>query len=278
VSGISNVLSLACLGPLKGILTEVLLEYLNMVAPPLYIHYRHDQLSWLFRAHEMDRRLADEFLQSVATKVRSAYCERRRLWHLEHEGREVNWGKTTIPKYDGGTDVRGWTRPSVWTGVARFVLLHGLNPQDFVRAQFATQGPYPVEPTQLVVDASLNLYHRQRQREGDEIARLFEFQKQRLKQALSMLQFRNSMYEWNDVDLNRIALTNRLTAMSALFRHSIAGTLGYADLVDEFHDAALLQYLADRDDYDRVWGGLISEELRADAEDLKASIASATGL
>lgn len=208
-------------------------------------------------------------LDTVAAQVREVYCQCRNRWHLEHERKATAWGSKPIPRYDGGEDGNGRTYANVWRQVAQFVLLHGLDPRRFVRAQFAIRDSKPVEPTHLTGPRALDVYDAEAERSRGDIARLFDFQRQQVLLEFNKLKPCRSRYGWADADVYRAVLGNALVSLSALFRFCLAESLGLTDLVDRFAEDAIVQYMADRAEYDEVWGRWVPEFLTDLADRLR---------
>lgn len=212
---------------------------------------------------------AAQMLDRVAGQVRAAYCECRNAWHREHERRETNWGAHPVPRYDGGEDLQGRVFAPVWPGVARFVLRHGFDPKRFVRAQFAIRDSKVIEPTALTGPRAADAYRSFAINVRADIKRLFDFQRQQVLVEFNKLKPCRTRYGWTDADIHRAVLSNGLVRLSALFRLCLAESLGLTDLVDRYAEAALVQYMADRPEYDEIWGRWVPEFLTDLADRLK---------
>lgn len=210
----------------------------------------------------MSAELYSRLVEQTAAQIREIYCTERNRWHMEHERKVTAWGAVAIPRYDGGTDNLGRVYQSAWLTLAQFALSHGLDPKRFIRSQFATRMAKPPEPTHLGSSSAVAVYRFQEKADIAELTRLFEYQKERALAEFDKLQPCRARRGWSDRDVHRAVLGNQLVPLSALFRYCIAERDGHTDLADAFHDDAIIQYLAQRDDYDQVWGDWISPTLR----------------
>ncbi len=222
----------------------------------------------------MNHVIAEKIVQQYAEIIRSEYCAARNKWHREHERKKTNWGATLLPKYDGGTDSSGREHQSLWRRAAVFVIQHRLNPGRFVRAQFAIRLSKPIEPTQLLNVRAVELYEAQEQIDSSEIARLFHMQKEQALVEMDKLKPCRASRGWTDVDIRRSVIGNGMIPLSALFRYCIARKEGDDDLADAFYAEALIQFLSQPDDYERIWIGWLPNEIRMHARQLTDYVAA----
>lgn len=214
----------------------------------------------------MDAERANTLLRRYTEIVRSTYCELRNRWHSLHERRETNWGAQVVPKYDGGTGPGGQKYKSVWDRVARFVIQNSAEPRRFVQVQFAVRQAKPIEPTELVSPRALELYRYNEKTAFEDILRLFHYQQQRAATEFNKLRPCKINHQWTDADIHRAVLGNTLVQLSALFRYCIAHREGYTSIADRYKDEALVQYLSQPEDYDKIWVGWIPPELTNEAQ------------
>jgi hypothetical protein len=212
-------------------------------------------------------------VKHVAGVVRQCYCDERNQWHRVHERKKTMWGLNLVPRYDGGEDSHGRVHQNMWERVARFVIRNRLDPRRFVRAQFAIRDSKPIEPTSLLTDQAISLYHHQAQTDDEEIRRLFDFQRRRALAEFDKLMPCRTSRGWTDGDINRAVLGNMLVPLSALFRYCLTKRDGHEDLAETFAQEAVVQYLAQPSDYDKVWGDWIPQALKDLAAKLDVFVA-----
>ena len=207
-------------------------------------------------------------LKALAQKIRELYCEQRNLWHYQVQGRETNWGAVPMARYDGGVDEMGRNWGNVWDEIALFVCKRKVNYASFVRAQFSVVRKRPIDPFQLKSDKAYDLYLSTAQSSSSNLASLFALQREVFQRETSKLARRKVTHKWDDNQIFRAVLGNRLLRMSALFRYCLAVNLGYESIAETFHLQALEQYLVDAKIYDSVWGAWIPDALKREAASL----------
>lgn len=211
-------------------------------------------------------RSPEDRVAPVARLIRTWWVMHWRAWHQRVTGKASYYGKGGLPRWDAdGTpdaDGRVYTRP-IWPKLALHCVQHDLEPQRLIRAYFSGCGPRTTPlPTHLLSARTLELYRRV---EAESTTAL----ELSLTRQLTAMQGVDTFCRvTGKPDVNRQihrALHGDRHGFSPLFRYCMFVKAGDPDSAGRYLDAALAQYVFDREAYDRTWADLIPEELRAAA-------------
>lgn len=208
-------------------------------------------------------------LDQLANQLRSTWIEeRRRYISKANPGYISNYSPG--PGLDGGVVAATGRRcKPIWPSFAKWIDTNRLNPVKFIRAQFENcRGRPPDSPTQLMSPRALARYEQYvgTREYVSELRIALDSQLMAARNAVetNKLLYGSSAY--------RVTILDSNLGLTALFRYALATrTPENYDLVSAYKEAALYQYLYERDAYDEVWGTMIPDDLKqaADAVEMK---------
>ena len=203
-------------------------------------------------------------LEGMTTLVRTLYIDTRRVL-----GNERDYGRGSIPQWDGGVDDFGKQCRPVWPRLARRIVELGVDPQSYIAAQFwAASGRRTPMPNQMYNDAAVKNYEQFVTNREGELTRQYEIELRSIRVAMVSVR---SRLKWSYDRAMSYALdnTSRVHA-SALTRYVVAHDAGLGDIATYYHDAALRQYTFQQEAYDAAWGDRIHTEFRREGTELRA--------
>ena len=204
-------------------------------------------------------------MQQLATYVREVYLFERRAFEEQLAGIPSSYRSSSY--WDGGVTATG-KRSTIWERVAKFIIDKKLPVDTFIRRQFQyADGPYVIKPNQLYNAAAMDRYLRGRSSDHQEILLAWRSQHSALAVALVACQDMAAMEneELSKTSLQATVLLNEDVALSALFRYCLAKSEGLTEISRLYRDAAALQYMRHRKDYDQIWKNWIPNKFKARA-------------
>lgn len=204
--------------------------------------------------------------QHLVEHLREIYI----LCYREATGKN-DYGRGAMPQWDGGEDSFGKRHRPIWPKVAAKIIEYGVDPLDFVRAQFWVNGPStkPPPPTYLLSEEAIARYGAYRRQATNEACQEFDRGLSEVQGEVVLLTGGELRWEYSRA-LRQVLLRSRTgCSASALFRYCLASSEGLADVCSHFYASALVQYVFRKDVYDAVWGARIPEGLRLEATRLR---------
>ncbi len=200
----------------------------------------------------VQRRTRQSVIEQVADFVQAAYADERSHWHALH-GRQVG-------------ELRG--KVELWQRMAAFMLDNRIdNYRAFLHLQFELlgRGACCPPPRQCFGPAALRRWKEDlngsAQAEED-MAYELEFQKGRLLSELAEAAGMASEMEWTADDVDCSVLLDDDNELSPLFRYCAAMKSLRPEIAKFYVEDAMTEYLLGKERYDKVWGDLITTELR----------------
>jgi hypothetical protein len=205
---------------------------------------------------------ADNFAQ----QLRKLYC----IFRAEVTG-ERDWGMQPIPMYDGGTNPWGRTFQPVWPKIARHIVELGVDPVEYMRAQFmeARVASCVPLPTQFYSKAATERYRRVRRNAQVWLQSVKEFEFASIRTECAILQ---RMGRDGAKGLEMSLMNTAAVQASPLMRYCVAAAHSMPAPQVYWRASALRQYAFRADDYDAVWGDIIPTELRAAGRSLRQQL------
>lgn len=205
-------------------------------------------------------------VEDLAATIRKYYISSYRSKETS-QGRPGRW--TPGVYWDGGWDSnRNIERESAWKKAAEFLLKHQLGVGPYLHYLIWDHSRGLPKPSWIWQKKIHEAYDRYVELSGQDeemnIFYTFNIQQQTLRQAVA---WHNDAVECGfDVGgksgIQRRILADRHIALSALFRLCLAASEGLQDFYDEYHVAAVTQYVQAADLYDAVWGDWIPVSFR----------------
>jgi hypothetical protein len=207
--------------------------------------------------------------QVAAGVIRAWYVMAYRVWRSRLTGRPSYYGSKPIARWDGGTDSEGrvWRQP-VWPRLARYCLEHQFQPERLITLYFEQCGPHATPiPTHLTTPQLRQRYSAQLPAKIEELERL----RQSMLGALNQVRVMCKLNQVTDVN-SRIAteLQNPLQSFTPIFRYCLLDTAGATEAAAHYFDAAVVQYVFDREAYETAWKELLPASLKRAADQLCA--------
>lgn len=199
------------------------------------------------------RRTRQSILNEVSQLVKAAYLNERAHWYAQ---RSRNVG-----------DLRG--DDLVWQKMAKFVLDNKIdNYIAFISMQFVAGGNTATcpPPTRCYGPAALQRWNSDADRERKAAEAMgfdLQFYKEHMLAQLREARAIGVTAGWSEDETDRYVLLDETNQLSMLFRHCMAVKTNRADIAEMYVQSATRDYLLSRDLYDKVWGDLIPEEIRA---------------
>ncbi len=212
----------------------------------------------------------DALVASMALMVRVIYVACRRTATLAREGVSSTWGDAAMPRWDGGETATATYTP-VWPKIAKLCIKHQAEPGVYVKAQFDEIKVRIPWPSDLLGESAIARYTAFA---GRNYARLREA-------LLNQSRDFDNQAHWlciearHGITLDEAAsrvLRDTSFGITPLFRHCVASRFHAIAIAERFRDAALLQYVFQRKDYDNAWGDTIPQSLRDDADEFLANL------
>lgn len=200
----------------------------------------------------------DTVIESLAALLRRLFVVAYRSAKYNADGRESDWGSRHMPRWDGGDDDNG-TYTAIWPKAAKLCLAEQMDPGTFVSAQFAAgRGSIP-SPAHLTGPNAVARYVRVSASVPLTLRQALASQMSLLKEETAWRQLQREVSQHVAA---RSVLCDRNLDLSGLFRYVIAVKAGQVDIADRYRDAALQQYVLQREAYDQTWASMIPEDLR----------------
>ena len=215
------------------------------------------------------RRPRSQVMKELASQVRTAYIEERRLWeaHKHPETGEDSRPYVPGPYWDGGKNrLTGKARPPYWPRVVKFLVENGI--QDFrgyIAAQFAARnvmGPVAT-PKNLVGEKALRIWSKWKKGKKERAASIssrFNCQKQILRCAL--VAQHEDLPDLSPEQIRQDVLLDTDLELSPLFRYCLAVSEGEARIAKLYETAAMAEFLSNDEAYCRVWREWIPEHFK----------------
>lgn len=217
-----------------------------------------------------DPPVGNQFVDQLAPLVRSIYtgCYR------EFTGK--NNYVADHPAWDGGEDSFGRRCRPIWPKIAETIVRLGVDPVAFIRAQFwcRRNDSRPPPPTYLLSDEAAARYGAYLQQAPAAARREYDA-------ALATIQCEVLLLTANLGESYRNAIHYTLRNVttvraSALIRYCLSVIENLPDLMQLFHDQALLQYVFQQEIIDAAFGERIPAVLREECVQLRAQILGRT--
>lgn len=168
---------------------------------------------------------------------------------------------TPSKSVDGGTTSLGRTFEPIWPKLLKWLTEAKVtNIPLYMRSVLHNwKGtPQALHPNILMRPSSLEIYK-------DTIKRLVGDMRLSLQIqtniAVSNLNRYKELHSW-DADKASREMIDSQVGLSSLFRFCWAAKFNYEDVAAQYRDAALMQYSVASEDYNKIWGDFIPEELR----------------
>lgn len=206
----------------------------------------------------------EEFDEQLAQDLRQIYIEERRDFHRKR-GQHISASNyKPSPQWDGGKNSRGYKFKPIWPKIAAVVAENALDPRLFVRACFEAADKYAPEPNILLSKSALDNYQKHSAEGG----------KYDLNTSLALAKevFKSRLYYYVDqtdmeqADILTAVLFDETLQMSPLFRYCMSIRFDLIPVRKEYFKAAVLEYVRDREEYDRCWSDVLPESLRTNAD------------
>lgn len=213
-------------------------------------------------------------LDELANLLRAAYTMERRAFESQRLGRESHY--TPSRYWEGGSDGVRRGRKNIWREIARQVIRHRLDPVKFVAVQFRQRSIAP-QPNMLLGKASLTRYQEWMEQQQPQMVQQLRVALQSELAALEAAaekEQRRSPH-WRREECLRVALLDPRVDVSPLFRYAFASRVGWGQLVQSLHAAAVWQYLAFPEAYDIAWRDVLPAGWSAVADRHRRRLADA---
>jgi hypothetical protein len=193
---------------------------------------------------------AGEVCYATADELREVWFTAWRWHHYHTTGRRSNFGRSYIPRWDGGLDTAGRQYQPLWPRVAAFLAENGVTDiRTFVQAMFDDSRTPPPDPSVLLSASTLASY-RKCPDPTRRVADALRVQKNEYGRALHQARL-----FYPDPSTARLAvLLDRSVSLSALFRFLAADYYQMTNVQAMWFEEALAQYVRNPDGYDRVYG------------------------
>lgn len=212
-----------------------------------------------------------QLIERMSRQVRMIYVLCRR----EVSGNN-SYGRDKMAAWDGGEDKFGTTRRPIWPRVAQTILAIGADPVEFIRAQFWAKQRMtgkPPAPNYLLSPEAHARWDEYRTYARDTVRRRLKADENAIRNGVQPLML---LLGWPRQDAYRYVVRDtRGVSASALYRYAVTLREGLAEDSAGIHDAALLQYVFQRDLYDTEWGGIVPDALRVEATALRSCLGCA---
>jgi hypothetical protein len=207
-------------------------------------------------------------LHPLAQQIRHAYITQYRVHYLARHGVPTDFGSRPMPRWDGGRAGDGRLYKPIWYEIARVAYARQISPEDMITAAFhGWDRKDPPWPSNLL---SAEVIRRAEAHPGITAENL----RQTLRSQRDIWRTETGIYAYlNKVDEEEAAsrvLRNLRLELSAIFRYCMASLAGDVPVIEMFEVHALRQYAYSRRAYDKGWGELIPDRLRALADRLGA--------
>lgn len=200
-------------------------------------------------------RCRNAVLEQLTPLLRDAYTDERRNWHRGRGGE--------VAKYRPGPQ---WDK--AWPKMADFYLKHQIgNYRAYIHVQFTARGSLAVCPTpqQCYGPASLRRWQEHQPKKKDYELSL-KLQMHKLEAECQ--RYRNWMPQWSEHEVQTMVLFDHGNTITALLRYCVALQVGRADIAAHYHDVSLMHYVFGQEVYNEVWGDLIPDVLKREAQQM----------
>lgn len=204
--------------------------------------------------------------EELEKRLKDLWISEMRKYHFSMTQRPSTY--VPGPRLDGGMDAHGRKFSPVWPKFAKFITDNKLNPEAFIKAQFANcKGQPPLSPTMLMGSAAVK--RARAYRSGKEAEKTLCIARDgQVRQARNAVESYKTHYG-PGVAAYRAVIADVNLPLSALFRYSLACECQQDDLAGVFYEPALIQYLDEPEAYDATWGPLVPESLRQAAKKIR---------
>jgi hypothetical protein len=210
-------------------------------------------------------------IDRMAKQVRMIYILCRR----EMFG-DPSYGRSKMASWDGGENQFGTKRRPIWPKIAQAILAMGADPMEFTRAQFWAKqrmSNKPPAPNYLLSPEAQARWDEYQTYARDSVRRRLKADENAIRNGVQPLMIvlgwpRQEAYKYVVRDTRRVSA-------SALYRYVVTLREGLLEDSSSIHDAALLQYVFQRDLYDAEWKGIVPDALRAEATALRTRLGCA---
>lgn len=204
---------------------------------------------------------AKAFRESAAEYVRAVYVAERRNYEQQRTTKESTYGRTRMPRWDGGRDRHGATHRMIWGRIFDFCVNNGYPVYDYIKAQFDPASRVP-QPNQLQSRAAVARYKEYEPRMLAQKRKQLQDHQTRFKVAVWSVS--TSFGQDQSTAARNVLLTD--TSLTPLFRYTMAYLAGDTEVTDTLLTAALMQFISARDAYTTTWGSLIPTTLVQEAQ------------
>lgn len=214
-----------------------------------------------------DRELADE-LREHYRQLRTCYVVEYRRFVNRYQGYDpADYGRRSMPVWDGGTDDSGKTHQAVWPRLAHFALSNRVSPFELTRAVFHGWGNHqsPPTPRQLMSEKSLALVGIFRANKARAIEVSVIAARSALAAELSAA-LRSAPPERSRAQVAVSVIMDRSQA-PVLVKYCAAIACGVAELAWQLRHQAALEYLAYPEEWARALGEYLPEDFTEYARD-----------
>lgn len=197
----------------------------------------------------------------MADGVRSLYAHAYRRYTLEKKGTFTAFGSTPIPRWDGGADAAGKQHKPIWPEIARVCLDHGVDPGRLVQVTFAhwqdeNARNNPPTPRELLSPAMLTLAAGV---DYQAAADSLKWQMDLCNVELVILR----SHGYTDVEAVEQLVGDKTLDFTPLYRYCVACMTGAKSVADECRRDAIVEYLFNREAYDREWAEILPDDFSA---------------
>jgi hypothetical protein len=205
-------------------------------------------------------------LDSLAQLVRDIYVLERRV-----VDEDPTFGIHPIAHWDGGVTLSGVQRANIWLKLASFFILNQFDAVQFIRAQFRISAKRRPLPNEFLSPAAVERY-QQFLKSGPEAKRLeLRSSVESLQMALAHAQ---GFTRLSPRQQAVAAISGDTLQATPLFRYCLAWAMALPELLPVYHEPALGHYVFSHQFYDEAWGDVVPAELRREAVELRAMLAS----
>lgn len=196
--------------------------------------------------------------EDQSQRIRSIYCDQRRMWEQRHLG-SSDFGGRHMARWDGGRDAHGRVHQPVWPRLAAFIRKNNLPPAEYIAFLFSLRKVHPLLPDQMMSAASLQQYQERQVSPSNSAENLDAALKMQILKARAELVHRmrndgvRKKLGWSQKDILTSVLTDDSLPLSALFRYCLAVSERLPDVAARLRGAAEGQYMRNPDAYDRAW-------------------------
>jgi len=201
-----------------------------------------------------------QVLEQMAQKVRTIYCVL-----MQQVTGNAHYGRENLGKWDGTSSANnpwGTSSKPVWPKIAKAIISVDADPLLFISAQFsAINRSSPPRPNQLHTEAAISRWEEYRYRYEERL-------RQQIDSDINQLQIRTLPFivnlNWDSAKALNYVLREGDGAVSPLICYCAAVT-ELLPIATAFKEGALLQYLFQKDAYDRLLPTCVPADLQEEA-------------